>query len=332
MLDLVALFDSLHPPSAATSEVARFSAHPVPEHEQHRIAKDTLGAPSLLVAIADLSGDVRPNPILLENLSVQHDVRCHIYPIGGAPEDGSFTVIRCVGADRDLHVYFLRAISAVVSSLGARPTRQDVAHAVDKFVELFRAMANPPRKSIQGLWAELFLIARSSDPAMLITAWHLTPEDRFDFSHESQRIEVKSASGRRRHHHFALEQLHPPAGTSLLIASLFVERSAAGISVAELVDRIRTRVGSVPNHLMQLDRVVGLTLGDRWRSAFDEKFDLGSAEESLAFFEPSIVPSVNPDLPPGVSEVRFKSDLTGKPTAKLLQYRARGGLFRAALR
>ena len=116
-----------------------------------------------------------------------------------------------------------------------------------------------------------------------------------------------------------------------LASGLFKPESGSSDFPREL-DRIRARLGSSPNHLLQLDRVVGLILGDCWRSALDEKFDHGLAEESVAFFEPSIVPSVNPDLPLGVSEVRFKSDLTGKPIANLPQYRARGGLFKAVLR
>jgi hypothetical protein len=81
-----------------------------------------------------------------------------------------------------------------------------------------------PRKSVQGLWAELFLMARLRDPSALVAAWHSQLGDLYDFSAGSQRIEVKSAIGRIRRHHFTLEQVLPIPRTRVLIASVLVER------------------------------------------------------------------------------------------------------------
>ena len=94
---------------------------------------------------------------------------------------------------------------------------------MDRLIELFRAMTTPSRKSVQGLWAELFLIAQSRQPTILVDAWHMLPEDRYDFAMDDQRIEVKSFSGSLRQHHFSLEQLQPPEGVKTLIASMLVE-------------------------------------------------------------------------------------------------------------
>jgi hypothetical protein len=301
-------------------------------YERHRLGKDTQGAPSLLIAVGDTAGRGRPDPIALEHLTIQHGVECRVSRPDGTTEEGRFTVIRCAGRDRALHAYFLRVASAIVASLGAEPAALDVTRTVDRLVELFRAMTMPPRKSMQGLWAELFLIARSREPAILVSAWHMTPEDRYDFSTGEQRIEVKSAAGRVRQHHFTLEQLYPPIGTKLLIASVLVERTGAGPSVVELAEQVRSGVSSTPDFLLHVDRIVGLTLGQGWRQALEERFDRELAEQSLAFFDPSAVPRVGEDVPAGISDVRFKSDLSGSQQVDLAQYRAAGGLFRAALR
>jgi hypothetical protein len=70
----------------------------------------------------------------------------------------------------------------------------------------------------------------------------VTPGEAYDFSASSQRLEVKSAAGEERNHYFTLEQLHPPASTRVLIASLFVQGAGGGQSLAELLDRVRSRV------------------------------------------------------------------------------------------
>lgn len=329
--DLTVLFDALPSPSIAVGSGARFATLPISDHEFHRVGKDAQGAPLLLIAVADTAGRARPAPIVLEHLTVQHDMPCRVLRPDGTVEERRFTVVRCTGTDSTLRTYFLRLTSTIVAALGTAPSRADVAGAIERLAELFRALAEPPRKTMRGLWAELLVIAQGRDPAALIGAWHTTLEDRYDFSLGSQRIEVKSTTGRARQHHFSLEQLIPPAGTDLLVASLFVEQAGAGISVAELAGEIRARVANDPQAVLHVDRIVALTLGEGWRRAGEERFDRELAESSLAFFEPAVIPAVGVQLPRGVSEVRFKSDLIGCPTADLAYHRAAGKLFRAAL-
>ncbi len=175
-------------------------------------------------------------------------------------------------------------------------------------------------------------MARLRDPAPLAAAWHVLPGDRYDFSAGSQRIEVKSATGRVRQHHFALEQLLPVPGTRVLVASVLVEQAGAGTALADLVSEVRSRVGHNPQLLLHVDQVVAQTLGDSWRHAQEERFDRHVAESSLAFFEPTVIPKVEPNLPPAVSGVHFRADLTGLPKADLVAHRSQGGLFGAVLR
>jgi len=201
---------------------------------------------------------------------------------------------------------------------------------MDRIVELFRLMSEPPRKSIQGLWAELFVIWRSVDISLLVQAWHRVPEDLFDFNSGSQRIEVKSAGGRQRVHHFRLEQLQPPAGTEVLVASMLVESSGAGLSLEELADGVRTRLGAKAELIDRFDRIFIASLGSEWRKAMELSFDQERARESLHFHWARDIPSIDPGIPPRISEVRFRVDLEGLPVAALADLRSRGGMFMAA--
>lgn len=333
MLDLLSSFEALPTPAGAGAATgARFSAAPIEGYELHRLGKDAEGAPSLLIAVSDAHRVGWPAPIVLEHLAVQHDVECRISHADGALEEGRFTVVRCTGGDRALHGYFLRAAAAIVALLEEAPTQGDVRAAIDQLVELFRAISAQPRKSVQGLWAELFVMARLREPRELVASWHVLPEDRYDFSAGDQRIEVKSASGRVRRHHFSLEQLQPPSGTRLLMASVLVERAGAGASVLDLASELRGRVSSSPELLLHLDRVVSATLGQSWRFAQGERFDRHLAESSLAFFVPQVIPCVDPSLPAAVTDVHFRADLSGVQPVNPAEYRSQGGLFAVALR
>jgi len=331
MLNLIKLFNSLQPLVASQSEGARFSALPIVGYKRHRLGKDAQGAPALLIAVTK-SGTAWPPPTVLEHLRVQHDVPCYVMRNDKSHDEDRFTVVRCVGDDPALRIYFLQVAAALVVALGTRPSAEDVTRAIGQFVELFRAMSGSARKSVQGLWAELLVLALASNPAVLMSAWHTTPGDRYDFSMSNQRIEVKSTANRIRAHQFSLEQLCPPNGTKALIASLFVERASAGTSVDDLVSEVRTYVDAFPDLLLHLDQIVSLTLGLNWRQATEMHFDRELAESSLTFFASDSVPKVNSALPAGVSAVHFTSNLTDVPSAHLPKWRAMDGLFAVALR
>lgn len=330
MLNLTEIFQSLESVATVYGD-NQFSTTLIPGHEQHRLGKDTQGRPLLLISVLDALSTRQPAPIVLEHLTVMYNQNCRVSRPDGALEEERFTVVRCTGEDTTLQVYFLRVASAILMSLKNRPTQVDIAHAMNRLIELFRALARRPRKDVQGLWAELFLITQSAQPAILVNAWHTLPEDRYDFAMEDQRIEVKSFSGSIRQHHFSLEQLHPPEGVNTFVASMRVERSQAGESITNLREKIQTHLGGNSNLLLHLDTVIALTLGDGWQQADEACFDQRLAKESLAFYEAATIPSVNPNLPLGVSRVHFQSDLTGIPAIEISSYDVEDGLFHATL-
>jgi len=331
MLDLTAFFNELAQSNSTVTGGAAFSALPIPGFPQHRIACDSTGAPTILLSTSEKRSEKRPLSIALEHLSIQFDIECRISKLHGGSETGSFTIIRCVEVDAILQTYFLRVVAALIESIGHSPSRSEVAQAINKLLELFRALSAPSLKAVRGLWAELFLIAQASNPAMLVAAWHSTPDAIYDFCESDQRIEVKSAGTRVRQHHFRLEQLRPPAGTDVLIASLFVECAGTGLSLGDLLERVRLRINTSPDLVFQLEQIVGLTLGQSLQRAMEERFDYELAKESIAFFNVQDVPSVSSVLPPGVSDVHFKSDLTNQTPSDPARLRSLQGIFRAAM-
>jgi len=325
-LGIVQAFDALPQPQAGEGQ--RFAVRPIGQHAC-QIGKSTAGEPALLIDVQPVPARDRPAPIVLERVRVQHDVDCRVHRPDGTEQTERFTLILCTDSDRLMQEYFLRTVSSVVLALDHVPSRADVVQAITTLVELFRSVTQAPRKSIQGLWAELFVIAQASDLSSVVPYWHSSPTDRFDFAAGVQRVEVKSAVGRVRSHHFSLEQTRPPAGTRVLIASLFVESASGGTSVLDLFEEIRVCVAGNSTALLHLERVFHLSLGNAWRQALDERFDRQLAAISLRFFDAQDVPAIEGPVPPEISEVRFRADLTCCPNAPAAAIAAHGGLFQA---
>lgn len=327
--DLASLYQQLPFPDEGESSIGLIRAIPIPGATRHRLGRRGDDTSALLVDVRDRQDGHYAPPIVLEHLTVHHDVECHIIGDDSAVEVARFTVISCTSRNVGLRSYFLRASGAFLEAVGDSPTRQEVVRALDAFVELFRALSNPPKKSVQGLWAELFLIARSKDPITLAEAWHAQPMETFDFAAGSDRIEVKSSSDRVRRHYFSLEQIRPNASVSVVVASLFVERAGMGLSLGGLLDDVRQKLGTRPDLLLNAEVVVGRTLGNALPRALGESFDVQLAEASLGFYRADDIPSVATPLPSGVSDVRFRADLSNleplNPTGII-----RGTLFHAA--
>jgi len=260
-----------------------------------------------------------------------HNVSCFITAETGATETRVFSVIRCTSDDPLMRTYFMQLMDGILGILGPSPNRQEVTRVIGSLVDLFRALSSPAKETVQGLWAELFLIATSSEPGSLIAAWHMSPSDIYDFSAGDQRIEVKSSGSRSRRHHFSLTQLQPPQNSKLVIASIFAERAGGGTSLDELTTDIKARVSARLDLIVQLDLTIALTLGNSWRGAFEDRYDKEQAWGSLSFYDYGAIPSITGVIPAGVSDIGFRSDLAGIPALGLQELQPLGGIINAAM-
>jgi len=323
-VDLAALFSQTigRLPTPAGDGVAA-----VPIGVGRHLGKDAGGAPCLLFeqpAVRPI-----PMPIRMANLRVDFSTLCDVLTDAGRSVRGTFTILRC-GPDANLWPVFLAVASPLADSLGVTPSTDDLRRVVSQLTELFASLVTPSPIAIQGLWAELFVISASGDPPAMIAAWHQDPLSRFDFSESRYRIEVKSSAGRRRRHHFRLEQVVPPGAVRGVIASVFVERSGGGVSLGSLVRRVASQI--------EHDRDLGASfamklyraLGTQSTEAQEERFDWELAQESLAFFRAESVPRPSTPLPRAVTDVHFVSDLSDLTPLSADELTSVGGLVAAA--
>jgi hypothetical protein len=136
---------------------------------------------------------------------------------------------------------------------------------------------------------------------------------RFDFADGNVRIDVKATAGRLRAHTFSYEQCNPPPGTIAIVASVFTERSPDGISLRNLIREIETRIAAHPDLILKLHEVLTTTLGASLTEALGMMFDPNLANSSLRFYSLREIPALRGPLPVGVSDVHFRSDISGLP-------------------
>jgi Putative PD-(D/E)XK family member, (DUF4420) len=303
------LFASIGPPSGGSPDKPLYAVKPAPAYPRHYIGKDKEALPCLLIATADGTARTLP-PIRLESLDVQFDLACHVKKDHEPRREGTFTVIRCRTPERETVRYFLSVCESILRILGDTPSRTAVGAAVNRLAAIFAKLQQPPTRSLNGLFGELFLIRSSGNPRRALHAWRIDDKARFDFSDGDVRLEVKTASNRRRGHSFSYEQCNPPPGTFAVVASLFVERTAVGMVFHTLVSDIEHLLATDADLIFKLHDVIAATLGTGLKEALSVGFDEQLARSSLQLFELDQVPAIRGGLPAGVSEVRFQSDLS----------------------
>jgi len=243
----------------------------------------------------------------LEHISIKPLVEFRVRDSSGERKE-RVALVEAKSRDAWLVQSFLQLVAMLFES-GVQPTPNSIQQLLDDLVALFRALTQPPLKSVIGLWGELFVIYRSSDPQRLVGAWHVTPQDKFDFTEGHERIEAKTTTGPRIHS-FAHTQLSIPEGIKVTIASVVVVHQEDGMTCGDLAEGILGRLTDAA-HKRKFLEVVVRTLGEKWQSQDSERYDLEQAKLALKFFDSRVIPRVSDPIPPQVSGVKYQVDLQG---------------------
>lgn len=292
-----------------------------------RIARSYADEPALLIATKN-SG---LTPRRLANIMFAPPIEMIVAHADGVCEPAHFAVLVCTADDAELERYFCRVISSFFGDVGdaavAAPSAEEVERTLDGITTLFSALTRAPKQSVQGLWAELALVAWAHKPEVAISAWHSEPTDLHDFALGAHRLEVKSTLSGLREHHFRLDQLGTAATGDTVIASLILQQTSHGVSVFDLAELIGECVGD--DAIARLESIIAESLGREWREADadDVRFDLDATKQTLRFYRASDVPSVPQPLPVGIKRVQFVADLSNTRELPLDQARALAPLY-----
>lgn len=294
-----------------------------------RVARSYQGHPCLLLRFDSEHGISAGRS--LATLSYRPPAVVHLISTDGAEKSSKVAILECKTTDSDVIRYFYRVMASVVVN-DERTAKESVfERALDAIISLFRALQRPARKSIQGLWAELALIAWSEDPSAAVAAWHSDPEQLHDFAAGSFRVEVKSTLKTLREHAVGLDQLSSMSPGRTLLVSFQLREAIDGASIEDLISAILPRLADHSDSRARLEIVAGESLGSDWRSASEIRFALCDAREKLRVYWGDEVPSVAQPLPPEIKEVRFVVDLSSTRSIALSAARSVAPLFASLL-
>lgn len=302
---------------------------------EHKLGTSEEGFPKFFIKTN--GNDAPIQNILREFLSVEFSVPCSLIDHSGLSQQSVYSIITLRSDSKTLQEYFVNFIYMLLNKIEPIPTSYEVLVEIESLITIFTELSNPPKKKIQGLWAELFVIEQSNNPSVLLSAWHNTPGAKYDFTLGKDKIEVKSTSSEDRIHHFALEQLNPSENSSLLIASVIVRESGEdtdGLSIKNLCDIIVSKIDDI-NLRLHTYKVIAETLGKDLQKAETMYFDHVTASDLLMFYDYRDIPKIKKDLvPPEVSGVKFNCNLKSisdvKNSSKLVEFET-SNLFKCVL-
>ena len=304
--DLVGLIPERDPRSPS----GVFTVAAIPGFSRHFVGRNDNGRACVLLGSADAGTRA---PVRLGGLDVQYALTCAVRLGVEDDELRVLTVVTSTGATAEAERYFLLVMAALLEIVGDDPHLLDLGEAITQLAGIFQRLTATARESVAGVVGELVLIAVANDAASAVAAWRCDPDERYDFSAGKLRLEMKSSMTRRRVHGFSFEQCDVLSGCRGIVGSIFVERSAGGLTLEGLLDIIANRLSKTPNAMFRVQQTLAHTLGAGLPDALSFSFDYAMARTELAFFELQAIPAIRGMLPPFVSQVRFTSDLSAVP-------------------
>lgn len=320
-MSLIEAFDSLPRPSSEGSFAVEATSN------RFRVAKSIEGFPAILIAFDQAAFDSLPRR--LANIGYSPPKELELTGSAGTHSE-RLAVLECRTLEPGLVEYFFRVVSGILIDDPSAATPAGFEAALDAVVSLFRALQQPAQRTVQGLWAELAIIAWAREPEVAISAWHSGPRALHDFAAGDERLEVKGSATGIREHSFRLDQLRVIDGARTLVASLLLDEATSGANVFDLIGQIEARIPG-PELRRRLQAVVATSLGAAWKEAGDLRFDEHLARQRLRLYRAEEVPSILLPVRPEVKDVSFTSDLSNAPPLPVSSARSMGPFFDSLL-
>ncbi|WP_421729438.1 PD-(D/E)XK motif protein [Brevundimonas sp.] len=246
----------------------------------------------------------------LKSLEIRQGVRCRLRHPGGGERETTGSLIVCRTTQDALIDLFVRLYADAIVAFGPCPSANDLVTWLHQLATLLSRAEQDGRKRLQGLWAELVVIRELGDPDLLIRRWRPDPSEAFDFLACGFALEVKSCRDFSRVHTYSWNQLRPPEGLDVWVASLVVRRDPQGVSVLDLLADIEDHL--LDPELRHLVRAITLaTAGSLIEEDDDYRFDAALACDSLKLFSIEAVPAVGGVAAPEVVSITVQTRCDG---------------------
>lgn len=287
-----------------------FTVLPVPGHEDVFLGVDIAGHPGLFVRAEERA--LEPQ-LRTAKVSLEVGQAYSLANFGESPRSELLHALRCEsGEPTDVDTFLVLADAFLARFEGQGVAQEALTSFFRSMVRLFTVSRSQDLQSErQGLWGELFVMRHVRGFGFWAPSWHSEAGRRFDFSAANRRVEVKTAVGAERIHHFSHRQIYALEGEEVVIASLLLREEDAGLSLREVIREARDALRGT-EHYFKLEgaiRRAGMDLV----SEPGPIYDATEAAGSLAWFRSTDAPHFRMPEPAGVSETRYKVDLSTAP-------------------
>lgn len=308
------------PVSAFDRLLSRFSAGAVPSDGYAVEPFDPLRgflflgcseAGELAFVVASEGSHILPAPLRLAALSADFGVNC-VLSDGTEEHLLRVSVLRCTASERSTGELFATMCGALSESLLRPPTEREFSELINRWSGLFWRLGQRVATDVVGLAGELMVIQHAHDIELWVEAWHAQPSDilDFDFIESPATVEVKTTRGSTREHPVSLAQVSGPGLENRFFASVQIDLNDSGELLADVVRGLSDRLAADTSRMMLWD-VLTKTCGQGLDDVLSLRIDVEKAAKSLAFYraEDIPVPMVEVPLPPGVSSLKFRSNM-----------------------
>lgn len=207
---------------------------------------------------------------------------------------------------RNLSIAAQILVDEIVANALGEGHEENIDELTRDFIELFKESPSRSFEETLGFFGELIAIRNSKSPEDAVKYWHSKFDNRYDFSNENRRLEVKITTGRQRHHHFSSNQLPASNGLHLEVLSMLTEAVESGLSNADLFQEIYNEI-SAPEARQKLRRSFVEFFRNDAKSAETLAFDAEMATSTSMAIPAKFVPI--PEMNSGVISASWVSDL-----------------------
>lgn len=302
MSELYKIFDSLDKENKNNG----FIVSEIPKFKNHKIGFSIEGYPVFFIKTQYSEKKIINKS--LEIIKIEFNKECALY-VNDIKEIGYYTLITLKSEKPEIQNYFLDIIHLSIQRISEVPSISEILIELNSLIILFSDFSKTPKKTIQGVWAEMIVIENSKNVDYLVQSWHSSIFSKFDFNDGFDKIEVKSTIKDKRIHRFSMLQLSKNFSSNLLIASIMTSEVGIGSNVFDIRDIIFTKLKD-KNLIFKVDEILSKTLGSNLEKSTDCFFDYHAAIDSLKFYESESIPNIDFRISPEITNISFDCDLS----------------------
>ena len=275
------------------------------ESSKFRIGINYLGHPAILINTKSINQNTQGYKG--KNILLSFNQNCTIINEKFEEQRENLSSIVCTTVDKNLHKIFFDICETVYQKLDNNSDPEEIKNLTQIIIDLFRQLPNN-KKTILGLWGELFLISASKDPIKTLEAWHAHPKDKYDFYDNNEAIEVKCTKKTSRIHDFSHEQLLGMLEKHYVVSIMTKEVSTGGKSVSDICNGLIS-LKLTNEQERKLKYNLYSTAGiDTDVEMAEIKFDYEFALKNILYFKVKDIDKIT-SVPESISDVSYKIDL-----------------------